>query len=256
MRCVLAFLLIALVRAADVTCSHEVIMTISMDRDFTYEDFSSIMGYPNPNFLYNHRGMSDADILDYVVESLPFFEEEYGVVFSDLNSWSSEGGMWSDDGQFFLETVSISTAGGLPGPSIFRTTDSRLTRGQDECLLVLDGGLAVVALGDNPHWGGNFGAKHGGTIAAQRFDSALVGQYIFPGALRPDHDGEDLVLHYHSFAPMEGTRYGSVTLNCDVESVLGNGRVVGCFRAEDNGDGTLHMRDHQTIQLDQGAVFN
>lgn len=252
-----ALALFALSSAADVTCDHEVIMTISMDRDFTNEDFSSIMGYPNPEFLYNARGMSNADIEAYVLESLPFFSEEYGVNFSNPTPFDPYNVLVSDDGQFILETVSISTAEGLPGPSIFRTMDSRLAPGQEECLLVLDGGLAAVAVGENAQWGGNYGAKFGGTIAAQKFDSVLTGQYIFPGALHPDKNGEDLVLNYHSFAPMEGTRYGSVTLNCDIESVLGNARMVGAFRAEPYPDGlSLHMRDHQTIQLNVGATFD
>jgi len=255
--CVFLLVFIALCTSDTVTCDHEIILTISMDRDFTNDEFSSIMGYPNPEFLYNARGMDDAGIQSYVLESLPFFEEEYGVIFSNPTPFNPYEAIMSDDGQFILETVSISTAEGLPGPSLFRTTDSRLTRGQDECLLVLDGGLAVVAVGDTPQWGGNYGAKFGGTIDAMPFDSVLTGQYIFPGALHPNHNGADLVLHYHSFAPMEGTRYGSVTLNCDVDSVLGSGRVVGAFRAEPYPDGiSLHMRDHQTIQLDVGAVFN
>lgn len=274
-----------------VTCDHETIMTISMDRDFTVEDFDSILGYPNENFFRNDMGWDDDQIYAYLLESLPFFEQEYGVTFSSPENYNGAAGMLSDDGNFLLEAASISTSIGLPGPSLFRTLDSRLGPRNEVCEPVLDGGFAVVSLTGNGTWGGSWGARFGGgaPVPAKPFESVLYGRYVMRNSLyigtnrddcprengngnngrgnngngNQEHDceggrcaGQDLVLDYKSFAPMEGTPYGSVTLNCDVfNDVLGNGRMVGAFRAEPNPDGTLHMRDHQTIQLNVGATF-
>ena len=176
----------------------------------------------------------------------------------------------SDDGNFLLAAISISTSSGLPGPILFRTTDSRLSGDKDECIVVLDGGARVVAIGEDARWGGTFGEAYStdgtDTVPAKLFESVQVGSYVMRDSLDVENDDDsdsdsdngdnDLFIHYRTFVPMETTPYGSISLDCELMSELGDGRMVGAFRADPNVDEdgdivSFRLRDYQTLQLDK-----